>query len=113
VSATINKRRGELDLAPKEIYLGIIRLYVLHHAGKRAISGSEMSWRLFRRGFKFSPRFIHPILRSLERKGYLMSRQVNNGGQVEKTYTATRAGRLAVERAREKVRAAAELLATG
>jgi PadR family transcriptional regulator len=113
VSATIKKRRGGFDLPPKEIYLGIIRLYVLHHAAKGAIFGSEMWLRLFRRGFKFSPRFIHPILRGLERKGYLTSRQVNNGGQVEKTYTATRAGRLAIERAREKVRAASELLAKG
>jgi DNA-binding PadR family transcriptional regulator len=57
----------------RDLYSGMIRLHVLHHAEKGTIFGAGMSKELARHGYKISPGTMYPILHGLEKRGYLQS----------------------------------------
>ena len=57
----------------KDLYAGLIRLHILHHATKEPIFGFWMVEELARHGYKVSTGTLYPILHGLERKGYLRS----------------------------------------
>jgi PadR family transcriptional regulator, regulatory protein PadR len=57
----------------RDLYSGMIRLHVLHHAEKGTIFGAGMSEELARHGYKLSPGTMYPILHGLEKRGYLQS----------------------------------------
>jgi DNA-binding PadR family transcriptional regulator len=88
----------------RELYSGLIRLHILHHAGHEPIYGLGMIEELARHGYKLSPGTLYPLLHGLERKGYLSSRLVRNGQRARRVYRATRRGRQALRGATEKVR---------
>jgi DNA-binding PadR family transcriptional regulator len=50
----------------RDLYSGMIRLHVLHHAEKGTIFGAGMSEELARHGYKISPGTMYPILHGLE-----------------------------------------------
>jgi PadR family transcriptional regulator, regulatory protein PadR len=88
----------------RDLYSGLIRLHVLHHAAEEPIFGLGMAEELARHGYKLSPGTLYPLLHGLERRGYLRSRQIRNGKSARRVYTATAAGRKALAAARNKVR---------
>lgn len=90
--------------ADRDLYSGLIRLHVLHHAAERPIFGLGMIEELSRHGYRISAGSLYPLLHSLEKKGYLRSRQVRRGKSRRKIYRATTGGRRALEAARAKVR---------
>jgi PadR family transcriptional regulator, regulatory protein PadR len=92
------------DTGDRDLYGGLIRLHVLHHAAEEPIFGLGMSEELARHGYKLSPGTLYPLLHGLERRGYLRSRQIRNGKSSRRVYTATRAGRKALAAARNRVR---------
>jgi|SRR3972149_2541288 len=94
-----NKRADDRDL-----YAGLIRLHILHHAVKEPIFGLAMIEELGRHGYKLSAGTLYPILHGLEEKGYLRSREERVGQSARRLYRATPAGKHALARAREKVR---------
>ena len=54
----------------KDVYTGLIRLHVLHHAVEEgAIYGLWMIEELAEHGYRLSAGTLYPILHSLERKG--------------------------------------------
>lgn len=59
---------------------------------------------LGRHGYRISPGSLYPLLRSLERKGYLRAKQERSGKSLRKVYLATRAGERALTAATSKVR---------
>ena len=91
-------------MSEKELYSGLIRLHILHHAAKAPIYGNWVIEELSRHGYKLSPGTLYPILHALERKGYLRSRQKRDGRQLRRFYRATAAGRRALATAKVKVR---------
>jgi len=92
-------------LAPdRDLYSGLIRLHVLHHAAEEPIFGLGMIEELGRHGYRVSPGSLYPLLHGLERKGYLRSREQRQGKSLRKVYRATPLGRKALEAARHKVR---------
>jgi len=91
-------------MSDKELYSGLIRLHILHHAAKRPIYGNWVIEELGRHGYKLSPGTLYPILHALERKGYLRSTEKRNGRQLRRFYRATPAGRKALGNAKVKVR---------
>jgi DNA-binding PadR family transcriptional regulator len=95
------KREVEDD---KELYAGLIRLHILHHAAHEPIFGLGIIEELGRHGYKLSAGTLYPLLHSLERKGYLRSSEERNGRWARKVYCATPLGRKALEAAKEKVR---------
>jgi DNA-binding PadR family transcriptional regulator len=90
--------------ADRDLYSGLIRLHVLHHAAEEPIFGLGMIEELARHGYRISPGSLYPLLHGLEQKGYLRSRQERNGKSLRKVYRATALGRKALEASTIKVR---------
>lgn len=88
----------------KDLYSGLIRLHILHHATKEPVFGIGITEELARHGYKLSPGTLYPLLHGLEEKGLLRSREERNGRSVRRVYHATQAGRRALAAAKEKVR---------
>ena len=70
---TLNTSMSDSD---KDLYSGLIRLHVLHHAAARPIYGSWMIEELREHGYEISPGTLYPMLHGLARKGYLKVRQM-------------------------------------
>jgi DNA-binding PadR family transcriptional regulator len=90
--------------ADRDLYSGLIRLHILHHAAEEPIFGLGMVEELARHGYKISPGTLYPLLRGLEKKGYLRSWDERDGKSGRKMFRATPAGRRALEAAKQKVR---------
>jgi PadR family transcriptional regulator PadR len=88
----------------KELYSGLIRLHVLHHAVQGPVFGLGIIEELGRHGYKLSAGTMYPILHSLERRGLLKSKDAQSGKRLRRVYRATPKGRKALEAAKEKVR---------
>ena len=88
----------------RDLYSGLVRLYILHHAVKEPIFGLGMQRELERHGYRISPGTLYPLLTGLERKGYLRSREVRHGKSLRRLYRATPRGRAALAAAKNKVR---------
>lgn len=91
-------------LADRELYTGLIRLHVLHHACEGPIYGLEMIEELRRHGYRLSPGTLYPLLHGLERKGYLTVADERNGSSIRKVYRATPLGSAALMAGKAKVR---------
>ena len=90
--------------ADRDLYSGLIRLHVLHHAVKEPIFGLGMIEELARHGYRISPGSLYPLLHGLEKKGYLRSKEQRRGKSLRKVYRATPLGRKALKAAYSKVR---------
>jgi len=88
----------------KDLYVGLIRLHVLHHAAEEPVYGGWIIEELRRHGYQLSPGTLYPMLHGLERKGYLKSRQESSGTRARRLYRITPKGRDALADAKEKVK---------
>lgn len=88
----------------RDLYSGLIRLHILHHATKEAIFGLGMADELGRHGYRISAGTLYPMMHGLENKGYLRSSQERNGKSLRKIYRATPLGRKALAIAKGKIR---------
>jgi PadR family transcriptional regulator PadR len=101
----MSRTKIEDDLGDdRDLYSGLIRLHVLHHAVEEPIFGLGMMEELARHGYRISPGSLYPLLHSLEQKGYLRSKEQRNGKSLRKIYRATPRGRKALAAAKSKVR---------
>jgi len=91
-------------MADKDLYSGLIRLHILHHACQEPIFGAGIIEELARHGYRLSPGTLYPLLHSLEQRGYLRSAGKSAGGQSRREYRATPKGRKALVSAKVKVR---------
>jgi PadR family transcriptional regulator, regulatory protein PadR len=87
----------------RDLYSGLIRLHILHHAHKGPIFGLGMIEELSRHGYRLSAGTLYPILHSLEAKGYLTAAEHRNGRYARRVYRITPAGRRALTAAKAKV----------
>ena len=87
----------------QDLYGGLIRLHILHHASKRLVFGVWFIEELARHGYKLSPGTLYPLLHGLEEKGYLRSIKEREGKRLRRLYQATPLGRKALVSARQKV----------
>ena len=90
--------------ADRDLYGGLIRLHVLHHANERPVYGAWIIEELSHHGYSLSPGTLYPLLHGLEKKGYLRSRQVREGKLVRRIYSITPKGKSVFVAAKEKVR---------
>jgi len=88
----------------RDLYSGLIRLHVLHHAVEEPIFGLGMMEELGRHGYRISPGSLYPLLHGLEKKGCLRAKEERRGKSLRKIYRATPLGRKALEAAKGKVR---------
>ncbi len=87
----------------RDLYSGLIRLHVLHHACEQPIFGLWMIEELARHGYKLSPGTLYPLLTAMERKGLLRSSRERVNGKLRRMYRATPAGRKAFRLAKKRV----------
>ena len=92
------------DKRDQELYIGLVRLHVLHHAAEEPIFGLGIIRELGRHGYSLGPETIYPLLHGMERRGWLRARVQLVEGRRRKAYAATAAGRRALKLARERVR---------
>jgi PadR family transcriptional regulator, regulatory protein PadR len=88
----------------QELYIGLVRLHVLHHAAEGSIFGFWIIEELGRHGYRLGPGTIYPLLHSMERRGWLRVDSEVIEGRKRKIYVATAAGRRALKLARIRVR---------
>jgi DNA-binding PadR family transcriptional regulator len=91
------------EFEDRDLYSGLIRLHVLHHASEGPIFGLGMFEELARHGYHISPGTLYPILHGLESKEYLRSNPQRQGRSLRKIYRATPRGRKALEAAKHKI----------
>jgi len=95
----------------RALFLGFIKLHILHHAASGPVYGLWLIEELARHGYTLSPGTLYPTLHSMEEAGYLTSERHVVGGRMRRYYTATAAGRAALTEARDRVaELAAEVL---
>jgi len=98
-----NKKLQNQNQREQDLYSGLIRLHILHHASKEPVFGLWFIEELGRHGYKLSPGTLYPLLHGLERKGYLRSNTERSGKSSRRMYQATPLGRKALAAARQKV----------
>ena len=86
----------------RELYSGLIRLHVLHHA-EEGVFGLGMIEELARHGYKLSPGTLYPLLHGVEKKGLLRSHERVKAGKIRRMYRSTVRGHHALSLAKEKV----------
>lgn len=91
-------------MTDKDLYGGLIRLHILHHAAEEPIFGLGIVEELRRHGYEMSAGTLYPMLHGLEKKGYLISRQERTGRRARRVYEITEQGRVALAQARAKVK---------
>jgi DNA-binding PadR family transcriptional regulator len=91
-------------MADQDLYSGLIRLHILHHASREPIFGLGMIRELTRHGYGIGPGTLYPMLHRLQAKKYLTSRKQWVAGRRRRCYTITKLGHRALRQAREKVR---------
>jgi DNA-binding PadR family transcriptional regulator len=87
----------------KDLYSGLIRLHILHHAARGPIFGLGMAEELAQHGYNLSLGTLYPLLHGLEKKGYLRSSKRRLGRTFRRVYRATPLGRRALASARERI----------
>lgn len=91
-------------MSDQDLYGGLIRLHVLHHAAQEPVFGLGIIEELRHHGYALSPGTLYPMLHGMERKGYLSSRQEQAGRRQRRIYEITRLGQQALADAKLKVR---------
>ena len=87
----------------QELYSGLIRLHILHHAVEECVFGFGIMEELARHGYRLSAGTLYPLLHNMEKKGYLRSKEEASGKRIRRVYTATAKGKQALSEAKEKV----------
>jgi len=89
---------------PRDLFLGFVKLHILHHAGREPVYGLWLIEELARHGYRLSPGTLYPILHSLESEGLLVSETRVVKGKVRKYYRLTESGHAALADGRAKAR---------
>lgn len=91
-------------MVERDLYGGLIRLHILHHASHGSIFGLGIIDELACHGYKLSAGTLYPLLHGLEKAGYLVSHAELVGGKSRRMYVVTEAGKNALRGAKAKVR---------
>jgi PadR family transcriptional regulator PadR len=101
----MSKSKEDLEsaAADRDLYSGLIRLHVLHHAVEGPVFGLGMIEELALHGYRISAGSLYPLLQRFEKKGYLRSTEQRDGKSLRRVYRATPLGRRALKAAKSKV----------
>lgn len=100
---SISKVHHDESFEYRDLYSGLIRLHILHHAAEGPVFGLEMAEELARHGYRISLGTLYPLLHGMEKKGYLRSVEQRQGKSMRKFYRATPLGRKALKATKDKV----------
>jgi PadR family transcriptional regulator PadR len=86
-------------LLHREILLGFWKVHILHHAAEGPVVGQWMIEELREHGYTVSPGTLYPLLRRMEKNGWLRSRQDKKAGpKARREYFLTASGREALKK---------------
>jgi DNA-binding PadR family transcriptional regulator len=92
------------DTLLRDVFLGFIKVHVLHHAAAAPVYGVALITELRRHGYEVSPGTLYPMLHGLAEAGYLTVTPRVVGGKVRKYYAITTRGRTALAAVQPKIR---------
>lgn len=82
----------------REVLLAFWKVHILHHAGEAPIHGQWVLQELRRHGYDLSPGTLYPLLRRMEKLGWLSGKAAADGGsRARRDYRLTRNGRKILE----------------
>lgn len=103
-----------MNIVAREILLGLWKVHILHHASREPVVGLWMLKELRRHGYEVSPGTLYPLLKRMERNGWLRCNVPRNAGpRARRGYTLTRQGRAVLARVRRQVDELGRELAEG
>jgi DNA-binding PadR family transcriptional regulator len=70
----------------REILLGFWKVHILHHAAQEPVVGQWILAELRRHGYDVSPGTLYPLLRRMERNGWLAGRSDTAAGRRGRRY---------------------------
>ena len=79
-------RNVDAKLLTREILLGFWKVHILHHAAEHPIIGQWVLTELRRHGYEISPGTLYPLLKRLERNGWLRSEAAVGGSKHRRRY---------------------------
>lgn len=91
-----------IDKPLQRVLAGFIRMHVLHHAEEGDLCGNWMIEELRHHGYKISAGTLYPMLRTMERDGWIKGREVNDGTR-RRLYRITPKGRAALKEVRARL----------
>lgn len=94
---------NSVDKPLQRVLSGFIRMHVLHHAEEGRLCGNWMIEELREHGYKISAGTLYPMLRTMERDGWIKGRNEKDGAR-RRLYTITPAGRAALKEVRARLR---------
>ena len=87
---------------PRDLFLGFVKLHILHHAGREPVYGLWLMEELGRHGYRLSPGTLYPILHALEQDRLLRSEVRVVEGKSRRYYHLTPKGRTALREGKKK-----------
>ena len=85
-------------LLNREILLGFWKVHILHHAAEGPLVGLWMLHELREHGYHVSPGTLYPLMRRMEKTGWLRCRVAKKAGpKARREYFLTAAGREALD----------------
>jgi DNA-binding PadR family transcriptional regulator len=91
-------------LLTREILLGFWKVHILHHAAEHPVVGQWILTELRRHGYDISPGTLYPLLKRMERNGWLRCEAEPGGGlRARRYYHLTSGGADVLELVRETV----------
>jgi PadR family transcriptional regulator PadR len=94
----------DAKLLTREILLGFWKVHILHHAAEHPIIGQWVLSELREHGYDISPGTLYPLLKRLERNGWLRSEAaVGEAKRARRYYHLTKRGAVVLEVLRETI----------
>ncbi|MCL4843441.1 MAG: PadR family transcriptional regulator [Bryobacteraceae bacterium] len=89
----------------REILLSFWKVHILHHAAEGPVYGQWVLEELRRHGYDLSPGTLYPLLRRMERHGWLKAHERAGSGKAHarREYRLTPAGRKVLKQLRSLV----------
>jgi PadR family transcriptional regulator, regulatory protein PadR len=77
----------------RDLFMGFIRVHILHHSSKEPVYGAEFHQELKHHGYNISFGTLYPIFHKMETEGLLISEKVLVEGKYRKYYSITETGK--------------------
>ncbi len=88
----------------REVLLSFWKVHILHHAAQRSVYGQWIMEELRQHHYNISPGTVYPLIRRMERNGWLKRASANvRGVHARREYRLTREGARILDLLRERI----------
>lgn len=95
----------DLKLINREILLSFWKVHILYHAADGDVIGQWMIKELRHHGYDVSPGTLYPLLKRMEKNGWLASTvEADRGPKAPRAYRITQAGREVLKVVRKQLK---------